>query len=112
MWSLPGSWIRGTKGYKSTFLGGLEKSGKRLYIRLLLLYNINFLECNSIVVLHRMISSFLGDMLKYLGVRCQDVCHLLSNHLRESMLQTQIWQKTKNKDCESMTIYPKTMPFF
>lgn len=51
LWPDPG--LGGQKYHKSTFLGELEKLGKvRLCIRLLLLHNVNFLGCDTVVMFY------------------------------------------------------------
>lgn len=51
LWPDPG--LGGQKYHESTFLGELEKLGKvRVYIRLLLLYNVNFLGCDTVVMFY------------------------------------------------------------
>lgn len=40
-------------------------------------------------------SLFLGDTLKYFGVKCNDVCNLSMDHKRETEIK-QMWQYVNN----------------
>lgn len=95
VWSLAGPWLRKTKSYESTFLGELEtfrKTGDTLdyyYCLLLAFWSVIQYHGFNILILR-------GHMLKYSGVRCHDVCHLLSKYLRQSKSEHKYHKNPQN----------------